>query len=95
MSGQEHHAGPRIVARGQGPPSSVSALRWATRQTALTGAAVDAVITWNYPAAVGDYEWAPAGTDEDLNFRENAEKILANATSRAARRRRGTGRARL
>src|SRR6185437_9894808 len=83
-SGQEHHAGPRILAGVDGSPSSVSALRWATRQAALTGAAVDAVIRWHYPAAAGGYGWAPAGTDEDLNFRENAEKTLADAISSAA-----------
>jgi nucleotide-binding universal stress UspA family protein len=46
---------------------------------------VDAVIRWNYPAAAG-YGWAPAGTDEDLHFRENAEKPLADAISSASAR---------
>ena len=82
-SGQQHHAGPRILAGVDGSPSSVSALRWATWQAALTGAAVDAVIRWHYPAAAGGYGWAQAGTDEDLNFRENAEKTLADAISSA------------
>jgi hypothetical protein len=42
MSGQEHRTGPRIVAGADGSLSSMSALRWAVRQAALTGAAVDA-----------------------------------------------------
>jgi hypothetical protein len=42
-------SGPRIVAGIDGSESSVSALRWAIRQAALTGAAVDAVIAWHYP----------------------------------------------
>jgi nucleotide-binding universal stress UspA family protein len=83
MSGQEHHAGPRIVAGVDGSPSSVCALRWAIRQAGLTGAAVDAVIAWHYPASAGGYGWAPAGMDEDLNFKENAEKTIADAISSA------------
>lgn len=51
--------GHRIVAGVDGSPSSTSALRWAVRQAALTGAAVDAVIAWHYPVAVGGYGWAP------------------------------------
>jgi nucleotide-binding universal stress UspA family protein len=47
---------------------------------------VDAVIRWNYPAAAAGYGWAPAGTDEDLHFRENAEKPLADAISSASAR---------
>jgi nucleotide-binding universal stress UspA family protein len=84
MSGQEHTTGPRIVAGVDGSPSSVSALRWAIRQAGLTGAAVDAVIAWHYPAAAGGYGWVPAGMDEGLNFKENAEKTLAAAISSAA-----------
>jgi nucleotide-binding universal stress UspA family protein len=79
-SGQERDAGPRIVAGVDGSPSSLSALRWAVRQAALTGAAVDAVIAWNYAAAAG-YGWAPTGTEGSFDFEEDAEKILADAIS--------------
>lgn len=75
----EHHTGPRIVAGVDGSLSSMSALRWAIRQAGLTGAAVDAVIAWNYPAAAGGYGWAPTGMEGSFDFRENAEKILASA----------------
>jgi nucleotide-binding universal stress UspA family protein len=83
MSGQEHHTGPRIVAGVDGSPSSVGALRWAVRQAALTGAAVDAVIGWHYPVAASGYGWAPTGWDEGFDFKENAGKTLADAISNA------------
>jgi nucleotide-binding universal stress UspA family protein len=53
MSTQENGRPPRIVAGVDGSPSSVSALRWAIRQAELTGATVDAVIAWHYPAMAG------------------------------------------
>ena len=80
---QEHRAGPRIVAGVDGSPSSMSALRWAIRQAALTGATVDAVMAWHYPVAAGGYGWAPTGLEGDFDFSENAEKVLADAISNA------------
>jgi nucleotide-binding universal stress UspA family protein len=50
MSRQEHAECRRIVAGVDGSASSVEALRWAVRQAQLTGATVDAVIAWQYPA---------------------------------------------
>jgi nucleotide-binding universal stress UspA family protein len=72
------------VAGVDGSPSSISALRWAIRQAAFTGAAVDAVIAWHYPAAAGGYGWALTGLEASFDFRENAEKVLADAISSAA-----------
>ena len=43
-------AAPRIVVGVDGSPASVDALRWAARQAELTGAAVEAVISWDYPS---------------------------------------------
>ena len=83
MPGQEHRTGRRIVAGTDGSPSSMSALRWAIRQAALTGAAVDAVMAWCYPAAAGGYGWAPTGMEGSFDFRENAEKVLADAIGTA------------
>jgi len=77
MPGQEH----RIVAGVDGSPSSLSALRWAIRQAGLTGAAVDAVLAWHYPIATGGYGWAPTGMTTSFDFKENAEKVLAEAIS--------------
>src|ERR1700729_1649043 len=73
-SGQERRTGPRIVAGVDGSPSSMSALGWAVRQAGLTGAVVDAVIAWHYPVTAGGYGYAPIGTGESFNFKENAEK---------------------
>jgi nucleotide-binding universal stress UspA family protein len=83
MPGQEHHTGSRIVAGVDGSPSSVSALRWAIGQAEITGAAVDAVIAWHHPVATGGYGWAPTGMATSFNFKENAEKVLAEAISTA------------
>ncbi len=82
MPGQEHSAGRRIVAGVDGSPSSVSALRWAVRQAALTGATVDAVIAWHYPVT-GGYGLAPMITAGAFDFREDSEKVLADAISAA------------
>ena len=60
----EKKALPRIVAGVDGSPASVEALRWAARQADLTGAAVEAVISWDYPSTSGmefgllDIDWA-------------------------------------
>jgi nucleotide-binding universal stress UspA family protein len=84
MRGQEHPTGARIVAGVDGSPSSIGALRWATRQAELTGATVDAVIAWHYPVATGGYGFAPTGMATSFDFKENAEKVLAEAVSAAA-----------
>ena len=80
MPAQENPASPRIVAGVDGSESSASALRWAIRQAALTGAAVDAVIAWHYPdlAASGMVVGAVVPV---YDFREIAEKIAADAVS--------------
>ena len=83
MPAQEHHTGSRIVAGVDGSPSSMSALRWAIRQAALTGATVDAVMAWHYPVAAGGYGWAPTGMEGTFDFRDNAEKTIADAISSA------------
>jgi nucleotide-binding universal stress UspA family protein len=74
---------PRIVAGVDGSPSSLSALRWAIRQAGLTGATVDAVIAWHYPAAAAGYGWAPIGMEQagGFDFKEISEKTLADAVS--------------
>ena len=44
---------PRIVVGVDGFPASVEALRWAAGQSDLTGAAVEAVISWDHPSRSG------------------------------------------
>jgi nucleotide-binding universal stress UspA family protein len=41
----------RIVVGVDGSEPSIRALRWAARQAGLTGDALEAVISWEYPAA--------------------------------------------
>ena len=53
----------RIVVAVDGSPGSVQALRWAARQAKLTGAELQAVTAWEYPAFFG---WAPDTGDTDL-----------------------------
>jgi len=70
MSGQEH----RIVVGVDGSDSSKAALRWAIRQAKLTGASVDAVTAWRYPAGYG---WTPVGSE--LDFESDAKRALTEA----------------
>jgi nucleotide-binding universal stress UspA family protein len=62
----------------------VSALRWAIRQAGLTGATVDAMIAWRYPVSAGGYGWAPIGMGTAFDFKEDAEKVLAEAIGTAS-----------
>jgi nucleotide-binding universal stress UspA family protein len=81
MPAQENPVSPRIVAGIDGSESSASALRWAIRQAALTGAAVDAVIAWHYPDLASSGIAVGAVEPTYGFFRENAEKIAADAIS--------------
>ena len=63
---------PRIVVGVDGSESSQNALRWAARQAEHTGATVEAVIGWQYPAFYG---WAPA-VPEDADYGQIAEQVL-------------------
>ena len=67
---QEH----RIVVGVDGSVPSKEALAWAVRQAQLTGAVVEAVISWEFPAAYG----YPAPV-MNVNFEELATKTVANA----------------
>lgn len=71
MSEQE----PRIVVGVDGSASSRAALRWAIRQAKVTGASVDAVISWWFPSAYG---WA-AYTVGAPDLEGEAKGILAAA----------------
>ena len=84
MPAQDSPARPRIVTGVDGSQSSLSALRWAIREAGLTGAAVDAVTAWHYPdlAASGGYGMAVGAIEPVYDFREDAEKIVADAISR-------------
>lgn len=68
----------RIVVGVDGSPASVAALTWASRQATLTGAAVEVVLSWQYPATFGGYALAD-GTD----WPANAQTALDNAVDQA------------
>ncbi|MEP6559944.1 MAG: universal stress protein [Nakamurella sp.] len=61
----------RIVVGVDGSLASIEALKWAVRQAELTGASLDAVISWDYPTQYGmefgafDVDWE-AGANEEL-----------------------------
>jgi nucleotide-binding universal stress UspA family protein len=68
----------RIVAAVDGSTSSLDALRWATRQAALTGAQVEAVTAWHFPASYGGYPIVAEG-----DWKANADAILDTAITEA------------
>jgi nucleotide-binding universal stress UspA family protein len=69
-------SGPGIIVVGvDGSDNSKDALRWAGRHAELTGATLEAIITWEIPAFSG---WGPADA-EDLEFPRFAEEALNQA----------------
>jgi len=75
---------PRIVAGVDGSPSSKAALRWALRQSRLTGATVDAVIAWQIPTVPTAYTVGPVLVEEEGDFEEAARKTLEAAINDVA-----------
>lgn len=67
----------RVVVGVDGSPQSVRALQWARTVARCTGAAVEAVTVWTYPAAAG---WGMIG---DWDPEENAREVLAEALDAA------------
>jgi nucleotide-binding universal stress UspA family protein len=68
-SGADQH---RIVVGVDGSEGSKHALRWAARQAGFTGATLEAVTGWEYPAFYG---WAPALPD-DVDYEDLARQGL-------------------
>src|SRR5580693_7631687 len=68
-SGADQH---RIVVGVDGSESSKQALRWAARQAGFTGATLEAVTSWEYPAFYG---WSPAMPD-DVDYEDLARRGL-------------------
>jgi nucleotide-binding universal stress UspA family protein len=65
----------RIVVGVDGSEPSKEALRWAARQAGFTGATLEAVTAWEYPAFYG---WAPVAP-EDFDLAGLAERALNQA----------------
>ncbi len=82
MSAHKDGTAPRIVVGVDGSPSAEAALRWAVGQAELTGSTIDAVIVWQYPAALAGFGMAPMAISVG-DFRETAEKTAAEAISNA------------
>jgi nucleotide-binding universal stress UspA family protein len=71
---QEHEH--RIVVGVDGSGQSVQALAWASRQAKLTGATVEAVIAWDFPAYYGHA--APA---IDVDWEGMATQVVTRAVA--------------
>ena len=73
-------SGPQKIVVGiDGSASSIDAFRWAVRQAQLTGAVVEALMAWQYPAGV-----VPAGTqDFDAESRRALDAAIEGAFSAA------------
>ena len=69
----------RIVIGVDGSPSSKAALAWAVEQAALTGASVEAVISWHYPIMAGGVPFAPIAVAENTDFGGFAALVLTDA----------------
>ncbi len=61
-----------IVVGVDGSKPSLEALRWAAQQARLTGASLDVVAAWHFPASLG---WAPAWGPEWDPAGEAAEAL--------------------
>lgn len=70
----------RIVVAVDGSEPSLLALRWAGRQATLTGAALEAVIAWELPAAYGLSAALP-GLPEDFDLEAAATEVLSEAVT--------------
>jgi len=76
MNAEHEH---RIVVGVDGSPSSKAALAWAIGQAKLTGAVVEAVTAWDYPATYG---YAAAVVDVD--WEGLAAQVLRDAVAEVA-----------
>jgi len=68
----------RIVVGHDGSPSSFDALSWAAHQAALTGSALEIVMTWEWPSSYG---WAVPIPD-DFNPESDMKQSLDAAVAR-------------
>lgn len=65
----------RIVVGVDGSDGSKDALRWAAKQAGYTGATLEVIAAWDYPATYG---WVPV-PPEDYALADFAEKALTDA----------------
>jgi nucleotide-binding universal stress UspA family protein len=67
----------RIVVGIDGSDNAKQALRWAAKQAGYTGASLDVVAAWEFPATYG---WV-AIPDEDYDLSGYAQKAVAEAVA--------------
>jgi nucleotide-binding universal stress UspA family protein len=68
----------RIVVGIDGSDNAKSALRWAAKQAGYTGASLDVVAAWEYPATYG---WVAIPDNEDYDLAGYAQKAIDEAVS--------------
>lgn len=68
----------KIIVGVDGSAASIDALRWAARQSELTGNSLDALISWQYPTQYGDEFYI-----ENLSWPELAQIALRTAVEEA------------
>ena len=66
----------RIVVGIDGSPSSLAALEWAADQAVLTGAALEVLMTWEWPIGIG-FSPVPSGFDPAHDCETTLHKALA------------------
>jgi nucleotide-binding universal stress UspA family protein len=74
MTAQTGNGQHRIVVGVDGSVPSKAALAWAITQARLTGAAVEAVIAWEFPTMVG-YPMLVS----DVDWEDQADQVIRNA----------------
>ncbi len=73
----------RIVVGVDGSPSSQAALVWAARQAEMTGASIDAVMAWQYPAMINRAARALVTPQDEAEFEAFFARELDDAIAKA------------
>ncbi|MGC8463496.1 MAG: universal stress protein [Acidimicrobiales bacterium] len=70
-----------IVVGYDGSDSAAAALRWAVRQAELSGTAIEAVSTWEWPSSFGWVGPIPAGYDPEADARRLLDEAIAEVVA--------------
>jgi len=77
VTGTQATSDHRIVVGVDGSDCSLAALDWAARQAKLTGATLEAVITWEWPTTYGAaFSFLPANYDPSADARTVLDQAL-------------------